>query len=277
MIKSIFNENDKTPSMKIDKKGNKIVWYDFSTGLNGNIIDLVKYKYNIDYQQAVEKICEDYGIDNKFTPYQFNSRTYKVSDMTTRYWNDNDINYWGSYHIPKVTLERYNVYPISSYSMSDGYNKLTFNYPLCYSYNTCDGTTYKIYNPGQDRKFIKVCNTIQGLEQLTYSKDILVICSSLKDLMCLITAVPEVEAIAPDSENTPLPDDVIVHIKSSYRHIFTMFDNDAAGLSNMAKYKKEYDIDFMVLNIMKDIADCNKNYGINTTRINVLNILKYKL
>ena len=277
-IKSVFNENDSNPSMKICKKGDRIVFFDFSTGINGSAIDLVMNMFHLDFKEAVRKIIDDYSINNTYTPKTYVGSSYKVTEVHPRDWNNIDINYWSQYHISKCLLELYNVTPISSYVMSNGSNNIEMSYNKCYCFHDNNMQPYKIYQPGNKKKFLKCNNqTIQGLEQLTYSRNTLVICSSLKDLMCLVTCVPEVEAIAPDSENTPLPIDIIEMVKKNYRNVFVMFDNDTAGLTNMYRYKRDYNIDYLHLNIQKDIADCVKAHGINNTRYHIINLLKNKL
>ena len=74
---------------------------------------------------------------------------------------------------------------------------------MIYGYYDKMGEIYKIYQPKQKSlKFIKVKSHLQGLDQLKYNKDFLIICSSLKDALCVLSFNFGLEAIAPDSENT---------------------------------------------------------------------------
>ncbi len=266
MIHSVFNEKDKNPSMRVEKKGNRTLFYDFSTGICGSGVDLVMKMFNLEFKDARDKIINDYFNDVQYVNKEYNYTYFAVTEMIPRVWNNIDINYWGSYGISKMMLERYNVIPLSSYVMSNETESFHVEYPKCYAYCNSELTPYKIYQPGKKRKFLKVMDTIQGLEQLTYTKNILIICSSLKDLMCVETCLPEVECIAPDSENSTLPKDIIDKMKSRYKKVFTLFDNDTAGLMNMYKYKRDFGIDFLKLNIKKDVADCTQAYGIKNTR-----------
>ena len=80
-------------------------------------------------------------------------------------------------------------------------------------------------------KFFKAADYIQGVDQLTFEKDYLVICSSLKDLLTFHNlGFTNAECIAPDSENTLIPERIIVGLKERYKNICTLFDNDEAGI-----------------------------------------------
>ena len=66
-IKSIFNPSERTPSfcIYVDKSIMQYKFKDFSTGKNGNKIDLVKLMFNLEYPDAMKKIVEDYNIHVK--------------------------------------------------------------------------------------------------------------------------------------------------------------------------------------------------------------------
>ena len=85
----------------------------------------------------------------------------------------------------------------------DGVKTIRMEYPKLYGYFDKDGKVYKIYQPSQKKyKFIKINAHLQGFDQLEYNQPYLVICSSLKDAMCLSQFNYNLEVIAPDSENT---------------------------------------------------------------------------
>ena len=197
-IKSIFNPSERTPSMYIylDPSCMEYKFKDFSTGKQGSKIDIVQHLFNLTYSQALFKITEDYNswiMDGGFLEedpeYKPVSR-YKVDYISKREWNTQDAKYWLQYNIGTSMLKEYNVFPIEYYNMvrdsEEGIDKLVIRNQLMYGYYTAAGKCYKIYQPKQKSyKFIKIDSHLQGLEQLKYDKDYLVICSSLKDAMCL--------------------------------------------------------------------------------------------
>ena len=271
-IHSIFNPGERTPSMWVfvDKSTRQYKFKDFSTGNYGNKIDLIKELFSIDYSKAVFKMINDY---NKFAlekgKYNIEVKDhprYKVDYCSERLWNRLDQQYWLQFNIGKLTLEKYNVKPLEYYTMSkddpDGVKTIRMEYPKLYGYFDKDGKVYKIYQPSQKKyKFIKINAHLQGFDQLEYNQPYLVICSSLKDAMCLSQFGYNLEVIAPDSENTVIKPYIIQNLENKYKKVITLFDNDVAGHNAVSKYKELYNISGIWLDSSKDIADLVKEKG----------------
>ena len=161
-------------------------------------------------------------------------------------------------------LYKYNVTAIDYYNMVKEENKITIQTPRIYGYWDKEGNIYKIYQPRNKKfKFIKVKPHLQGIDQLEYNQPYLVICSSLKDAMCLKQFGYNLEVIAPDSENTVIKPHIIENLKRKYKKIVTLFDNDVAGHNAVGKYQELYDIKGTWLDSSKDIADLVKEKGFN--------------
>jgi 5S rRNA maturation endonuclease (ribonuclease M5) len=271
-IHSIFNPGERTPSMWVfvDNGTREYKYKDFSTGNYGNKIDLVKELYNLDFSKAIFKIINDY---NKFTleegKYSIevkNHAKYKVDYCHPREWNRLDQVFWLKFNIGRKMLTKYNVKPLEYYKMSkeddEGLKSIRIEQPKLYGYFDKDDNVYKIYQPSQKKyKFIKVKAHLQGFDQLQYNEPYLVICSSLKDAMCLKSFGYNVEVIAPDSENTVIKPYIIENLKNKYKKVITLFDNDAAGVNAIAKYKQMFNIDGCHLTLSKDISDAVSDYG----------------
>ena len=110
-------------------------------------------------------------------------------------------------------------------------------------------------------KFIKINAHLQGFDQLEYNQPYLVICSSLKDAMCLSQFGYNLEVIAPDSENTVIKPYIIQNLKNKYKKVITLFDNDVAGHAAVNKYLLHFNIKGTWLDSSKDIADLVKEKG----------------
>jgi DNA primase len=82
------------------------------------------------------------------------------------------------------------------------------------------------------------------------------------------------EAIAPDSENSLIPESLLKDITSKYKKVFVLFDNDEPGIKSMKKYKERYGFDYVVLDMEKDLSDSVKKYGLVKTRETLLPLLK---
>ena len=273
-VKSIFNPSERTPSMFIyyDKSLNEYKFKDFSTGKQGSKIDIVKEIFTLTYSEALFRIIEDYnafilkhGSHDKIkcTP----GARYKVDFVKKTEWKKIDADFWLSFGIGSSLLKEYNIQPLEYYNMikddQDSFNRITIRNKQMYGYFDKHGKVYKIYQPAQkDYKFIKVERYIQGLDQLKYNKPNLIICSSLKDAMCLRQFNFNIEVIAPDSENTIIKPYVINNLKNKFSKIITLFDNDQAGHDAINKYLLHYHIHGTYLDIEKDLSDAVKLKGI---------------
>jgi hypothetical protein len=288
-IKSPFNPAEKNPSFFVyySKTANKYMFKDFSTDRQGDGVSLVKEMFSLSTRgEAAHKVIEDYNkfvLDNPDTHRikEFKiQQKYKVTSFTPRNWNKLDQKFWTAFKIGSALLENFNVQPLKDYTLTKKLdngktNKLLMNGTQMYGYFRTDGTLYKIYQPyTKESKFIKVLDYIQGTDQLTFQVPYLVICSSLKDLMCFTKlGFKNAEAVAPDSENTLIPERIINNYKSKYKAVCTLFDNDPAGIRSMNKYKDRYDLPFVHLDLEQDLAKAIEEHGINNVRIHVYPLL----
>lgn len=288
-IKSIFSE-DKVPSMVIFYSKDKYLFKDFSSDKSGDGAELVKDMFNFSTKgEAAHRIIEDYnlwllnnGEDVEVRDFKVQQR-FKVTEFETRSWNTDDSKYWGKYHIGSKLLDKYNVKPLSFYKMektvADEKVERVINGYRIYGYFKADGTLYKIYQPMITTfKFMKIHSYIQGSEQLTLRGEYLVICSSMKDMLAFIKlGFKNIEVIAPDSENTLIPEHVISAYRLKYKNICTLFDIDQAGLNAMAKYQDKYNMPSVVFNMEKDLSDSVEKYGLTKVREEITPRLKQVL
>ena len=290
-ILSIFNARDKVPSMFIyyDVVSKSYKYKDFSSGNQGDSIELVKALFNMPTRgHATYKILNDYQIYIKNNTVAvvdiFYHDKYKVVDYEMRHWTNFDQTYWMAYKIGSKMLDKYNVIPLSFFTMSklglDGVEiSYTFKKSYVYGYFRNDGSLYKIYMPkNTDKKFIKVENYIQGIDQLRYDCKYLLITSSLKDLMAFNKlGISNIEAIAPDSENTMIGEKAIGELKPHYEKIVVLFDNDDPGIKAAQRYKDKYGFNTILLPMEKDLSDSVKVHGIDKVREVLFPLLKQAL
>lgn len=276
-LHSVF-KTEKTPSMFVyfKQENNEYKFKDFSTGKQGNKVTLISELFNLSYGQAINKICSDYEKylkDNDYTSvneYKVQNK-YRVVDFEIRHWTNVDAKYWGKFKITSGILEKYNVTGLSYFTMAkegDPDSTIVFKGNYMYGYFREDGSLYKVYLPkNPDKKFIKVQNYIQGMDQLNYDKDFLVITSSLKDLMCFTKlGYKNAESIAPDSENTMIAEQYIKSLKKKYKDICIVFDNDEAGIKAAQKYQERYGLSYVVLDMSKDLSDSVRDFGVQKVK-----------
>jgi hypothetical protein len=277
-LKSMFSGADTKPSFFIfySNADNKYYWKDFSAGKSGDAIELVRELKGFQHRYlATALIVNDFNTyvlsNDVVMPSMLESRKrYHVVGHKLRAWNVDDKNYWTQFRIGSNMLMHYNVKPLHSFKLRRDDQPIDITVRNKYIYGYFHGNTlFKIYQPlSPDYKFFKVSDYIQGSDQLSMKKPYLVICSSLKDLMALHTlGFSNMEAIAPDSENTSIPEEAIQLYKQSYTGICTLFDNDAAGVTAMDNYLEQYNIPFVHFKYEKDIADCVKVHGVENTRV----------
>jgi hypothetical protein len=201
-----------------------------------------------------------------------------------RHWNTLDQQYWKSFKLGSSILESHNVFPLSFYSMikeDEGVILDSINIAgnFIYGYFREDGTLYKIYTPkNKDNKFIKVKDYIQGSDQLEYKSKYLIITSSLKDLMCFKKlGISGIETIAPDSENSVIPENFMKPLLSKYQKVIVLFDNDEPGIKSAQKYQSKYGFNYINLTMSKDLSDSVKDFGIDAVRDKLFPLLKQAL
>ena len=283
-IKSIFNPNENTPSfcIYVDKSIMQYKFKDFSTGKSGNKVDLVKHMFDIDFPKASMKIINDYNQYVKSSDYK--TQTFKpvakweVDFIKNREWTTDDSGFWLDFNIGKTMLDKFNVRPIEYYNLVKEENfkvkSLKIEGKYMYGYYDKNGKAYKLYQPHSKHKFHKISPHLQGYDQLRYDKPYLVICSSLKDAMCLASIGYNIEVIAPDSENTMIKPHVIEYLKKKYKKVITLFDNDDAGKAAIMKYGDMYKLDGLIFPTAKDISDGMKEKGLDYVHSIIQPILK---
>ena len=259
---------------------------DFSTGKGGNKAELVRLIFGLDYPAATKRIIDDYNNFVKNGGYKQETFTaqskWEIDYIKFRDFTIEDSKYWLSFRIGKTILDTYNVKPIEYFNLikeeGQEIQKLRIGSKWCYGYFDKNGEVYKIYQPkSKTHKFHKVKNYLQGFDQLNFDKPYLVICSSLKDAMCLKGIGYNIEVLAPDSENTMIKPHIIAHLKKKYNKIITLFDNDEAGLNATKRYAETYNIHGFVPTICKDISDAMAQHGLDKVHTMLKPLLKETL
>lgn len=282
-ILSVFNSSDKVPSMCIyvDESTMSYKFKDFSSGYQGNAVSMVMKLYNLSYGEAIAKIQADYVETPKVKRKLVHHEKFRVTDYEIRHWNKEDAKYWLQFKITSDILEKYEVAPLEYYVMSrntpEGVLETFKSSKLfLYGYFNKKGQLIKIYQPKiKDKKFIKVRNYLQGYDQLTFKTKYLLIVSSLKDLMTFKRlGIKNIEAVAPDSENSMISKPIMQELTSFYTKIIVLFDNDSPGKRSAEKYNKIYGLDNINLDLSKDLSDSVKEHGIKKVKNKIYNLLK---
>ena len=161
--------------------------------------------------------------------------------VVVRPWQDYDIEYWKNYGIELKWLKYCGVYPISykviTKKDSETGKSRRYIFPadrLAYAYTERkDGKLQlKIYQPMNTKGF-KWCSSMDGSVISLWTKvpetgDRIVICSSLKDALCLSCQLG-IPAIAPQGEGYNISESACKELRRRYKKVFICFDTDEAG------------------------------------------------
>lgn len=237
--------SDPDPSFEffINNKSKRLWWHDWGTGEKGNCYAFLD-KYPGEIKSKPITIKEERKIA-------------KEKEITTREFTGDELAYWRSHGINEDLLNRFNVKAIDEI---DGIKKdMTFLYTL-------PNGRYKVYSPLSKFKKWRFWGTMKasdifGLQQARSAKDdrILIITKSLKDVMTLwAMGIP---AIATASETANISKAMIGSLKSKFKKIYLLYDNDEQGRKSSKKISAEHDLINIELKIAKDISDCVKKHG----------------
>ena len=277
---------DSNPSFSIflDDAGH-IRYKDFGESeTKGSLLDLLCKKWNCSFYQVFDKILETMQKQEKDTdvtikPKQVKLMTRKESSELTkiqvavRPWRQYDLDYWQSYGITKPWLTHAGVYPIS-HKIITKKDKETgktskFIFPTdelayCFTEYKDGNLSLKIYQPYNTRGF-KWCSKMDSSVISLWTKvpeygDRIVICSSLKDALCLSANI-HIPAIAPQGEAYNMSQSAIKELKRRYKKVFICFDTDEPGLKDAKNLSEKTGFSFIVpdLGTCKDISDFYKS------------------
>lgn len=270
----------------------EICFRDFRLG-SGDCIKFVQMKFGLSFFDAMSKIAIDFGVDSKFLVKQMD-KTVKdynldgnLSDRAdfvkksniinlgkrNRKWMAYDFAFWLQFGIDADTLQKYNVEPID-YIFLNGTPIKAEKHAYAFIEHKDGKETYKIYQPFSEKyKWINNHNSSvwQGWEQLPLKGEELVITKSLKDVMA-IKAVTGVDSVSLQSESTLPKNHIMKELKSRFKKIWVLYDNDYDKDENWGrKYGEEFSETFFVPQIeisslykSKDFSDLVKNKGVDT-------------
>lgn len=281
---------DKQPTCSFYRnKSGTLIFKDFATGQHLNVFDVVQSIFRCDYFESLRIIANDFGIvrDNALhkNPGKINLNPIKIKDkeiskiqIEVQEFTDSELKWWGKYGISKDILKRFDVYSCKHVFLNDQLFAESQQHCPIFGYY---GKKYqglelwRCYFPKRTSfRFITnwPSKKIQGYDQLPKKGKLLVITKSMKDSMCLYSC--GITACAPNSENLFISDKVLEDLKSRFRNIVVLYDNDRPGLYNMAKIRREHpELTYVFIPKRygsKDISDFYKDHG----RKETLNLIK---
>lgn len=265
--------SDNHPSFSIYlDNGGHVRYKDHADSLvHGGLIDLLCEYWNCTFNQTLDKICQLFINNNDITikPKQIRTFTRKESNQLTkiqvkvRPWRDYDYEYWASYGISAKWLKYAEVYPISykiitKRETTTGKDKRyifpTDKFAYCYVERKEGNVQLKIYQPFNQNGF-KWCSKMDASVIGLWTKipeygDRVVICSSLKDALCLSCQL-HIPTLCLQGEGYSMSDTAVNELKRRYHSVYICFDTDKAGIADSTKLADKTGF----INIIPDLGE----------------------
>ena len=286
--------NESNPSFIIGNKNGNLSFIDFAdTSRRGDCFEFVKTLHNLSSMDDVLKlidrdfhlgiasgvVTEEYKkIVSEYKQPEDLGKRYSLIQVVTRKFNNDELEYWNSYHQDIQDLRDNNVYAIKRVYLNKSLfaikeNELTFGYLY-------DGH-WKIYRPFADKKVKWVPNnvpitTMDGKADIKDCK-IAFINKSKKDYMVMKKLFPCSCAVQNEGLGCFSTENVEYLRANSEKQILS-FDSDVTGVANSQQITKVFG--FGYLNVpkkyltegIKDWADLAKIHGMEV----IENYLKQK-
>lgn len=275
LINSPLRE-DKHPSFKIySPDGTTLYFKDFSTGEHGGMIKLFSLLWGVTMPEAVDRLNK--RIDSPVVKKDY--RKVKISntlesskrlEVKVRKWKSCDKEYWESYGVTIEALINADVYPVSHRIIErEGKTVAIPMDKLAYAYveRKDKKVTIKLYQPLNNKGY-KWLGTHRGdvvslWNTLPEKGDICCLCSSVKDALCL-TCNTGIPAIALQGEGYVMGNTAQRNLRSRFKRICVLYDNDDAGLEYARKTSESTGFENIVLPRFeggKDLSDYYKTKG----------------
>lgn len=269
---------DRSPTCSIVPWKGKVIYKDFGSGDSHDCFSYIQAKYGLTFSEAMRVIDTDFGLglqSGTVIKSQI-AITYGTQDVIerrptkiekkARQWNVEDKNFWSQFHIPKHLLTKFGVQPIDYFWINEARYRC---HSLSYVYNI--NGRYKVYRPFEtEGKWYSNTSKddIQGWRQLKDNGDIVILASSLKDVMCL--NVLGYEAIALQSEMQMPSAELIKQLRERFNVVAVLYDNDFEKDANPGQtMANKICAEFNLINIIlpahyksKDISDLMRDYGV---------------
>jgi hypothetical protein len=266
------------------------------------VFDYIARKFETTYNGALQRVNKDFNLglggkagissssmvipEKASENLALQEKVPTIIKIRPRPWTKLDAKFWkGKYGIPSQLLNYHNIKSISHYSINNAkkenatyaLNPFVIGYSYDYYWN--DGVfRRKLYFPQVKRlgKFISnVDDTIvQGWTLLPKYGKTLFITKSYKDI--LIFNLLGYWAIAPNSENTYIPESVMDKLKARFENIYCWFDNDAGGIRGATQFSVKFDLRMThnPIGEPKDPSDYVEEYKLSDFDLLIANFLK---
>lgn len=248
--------NDKNPTCSMYRsKSGALIYKDFATNQHLDCFAYVMELFKCGYYSALKIIANDFNIvrdssivknrgkiiskDFRIEEKEFSKIQVEIQDFT-----ELELKWWSKYGITPDILKKYNVYSCKHVFLNDQLVAKSQQHCPIFGYygkKYQGNELWKIYFPKRkEYRFMGnyPSRKMQGYEQLPKTGKVCVITKSQKDCMTLYSL--GIPACAPNSE-TIIPNEAIISdLKSRFKYIICLWDNDYTGISFLNKFRHKY-------------------------------------
>lgn len=240
-----------------------VLFKDHATGIAGDAVALLSLMWNCSRDETISRIWSECDCSSRDSVPVIQKEIIPTSiQIKPRDVEKHDVDYWNTYGVPPRWWRHAGIVPVSHFVIVRGSQNMIYQADkLAYAFWSKQGT--KIYQPYSRMKWVssQKKDFVQLYNKLPPTGDIVCVCSSMKDALCLWanTGIP---SVAPQSEGTSLPFVVAEDLKMRFKKQFILYDNDKAGIGYALEAAKETgftNVELPQFPSGKDISDLYKS------------------
>lgn len=220
-----------------------------------NVLDAVKYKYNLKFFEALFKLYEITRLcdkNNELIINKIKNTKSKVKNGKSRImgirrkWSECDRDFWSLREISKNQLEEDFVYPLSSFYINS-MNIIASNKAYCFNF---ESGNIKIYQP--DEHEYKWYSNVDNNDVWFWNNhsNVLIITKGYKEgRICFNNTEYDVVAIQNEAIKK-IPDKYL-----NYDFVYVLFDNDKTGIELAEYYQTNYGYEPVYIHNYNDLDE----------------------
>jgi hypothetical protein len=263
----------------------KIIFCDFSYSKYYDIFKVVMDRFNLNFYEALQKINRDFNLhlnSHRAIPPKYEVKT-KEERRTRKYqiiqkdFSEKELEWWNKFGIHVETLKHFNVFSVDRFYVDKTIRAVSTEKDFIFAYYFPQSDNLKIYRPLNKNKNKWLFNgsqrDIQGMDQLPFTGDTVIITSSLKDVMLFYEL--GYSAIAPQGEFDSLPEEVVEYLGDYFTNQIIWYDNDTPGIKAAKKLANKTEFKWVCNEegYPKDITDYYAEFGEKATKDMIKEIL----
>lgn len=240
--------HDTTAGCRFEWKDGLLCFVDnarYKNKLYWSIFDVMKEIHGLNFPQAIERIANGRFDGTSSKPVYKDRIQIRFSTIP---WKKENL-----FFLDPQILNQNNVYLVSDYWIFlDGKWRKNWVHKntLCIAYYFPKTDHVKLYFPEKEEmRFYSNCTNqdIYGYSNLADFGDVLYISKSQKDRLTLKYHFGCSNVIALQNEGCYIPDEIIQDLKSRFKKIIIIFDNDYTGYEQARKLSTLYDIEYKII------------------------------